>query len=774
MHQKHLYLRLFFLIFVLNTKIALSSYKDFLKPPSGEYIVVLADQPSPYHSSNQILLILEELEKKVTLLGGKTLQTYSKVFFGAHVRLSPAGVSLLRRNSWVKSISKNEVITLSAFPPVMKSWGLDRIDQKSKELDDAYVVPYTGKDVHVYVVDTGLKASHEEFRGRVGEGYSSFGEKFSPFEDCNGHGTHVSGTVLGTDSGVAREALIHPVRVFKCLGGTTLDVILSGMEWVLVNHKKPAVMNMSLGGSKSEAWDQAVKNTVEAGITVLVAAGNSSTDACSGSPSGVIEAITVAASDRNDRFASFSNWGECVDIIAPGVDIISASRTSDEAFVSFNGTSMASPHVAGAVALLLEKAPHLTPTEVEALLMESSLKDKISDVKGSPNNFLHVSGFFGYPRVLTNPDQLIRLPENKAFLLGQAEDYDGQILHTEWKQILGPTVSVKNSKNFTWEHELALQNLIAGDYGFRFKASDNDGNILFRESYLFVRNKNTNPVANAGYKNKISATERMFLDGTRSHDPDGEIVSYLWQQVEGPSQGVIVNSESASTSVDSTVSGNYQFRLTVKDNEGAVSKDTVHFAVNYPPLVEAGPNQVLEAKTKETLLQGSLEDKDGIVAVSLWSQRSGPTSATILADYDSPKTQVTGLEQGTYVFELIAMDDSEDIVRDTVSVLVKGSSEEPSWPRVIAGEDQTIKLPNNSITLIGSCEAKEGFCVSTSWSLVSSTQKNLNQEKTLDSKEIYSSLRLKNLTTGVYTFRFTGKDSSGKENSDDVVLRVLP
>ncbi len=774
MGLKHLSFLIFLLLFILNPKIVLSSYKDFIKHPSGEYIVVLEDQPSPYHSSNQILLILEELEKKVTLLGGKTLQTYSKIFFGAHVRLSPAGVSLLRRNSWVKSISKNEVITLSSFPPVIKSWGLDRIDQKNKELDDAYVVPYTGKDVHVYVVDTGLKASHEEFQGRVGDGYSPFGEKFSAFEDCNGHGTHVSGTVLGTDSGVAREAVIHPVRVFKCLGGTTLDVILSGMEWVITNHKKPAVMNMSLGGSKSEAWDQAVKNTVEAGITVVVAAGNSSSDACSGSPSGVAEAITVAASDRSDRFAGFSNWGECIDIIAPGVDIVSAGRTSDEAFISFNGTSMASPHVAGAVALLLEKAPHLTPSEVEVLLMEASLKNIIPDTKGSPNNFLHVSGFFGYPRVLTTRDQLIRLPQNTSILLGQAEDYDGQILLTEWKQIFGQTVNVKNSKNFTWEHELNLKNLVKGDYGFRFKASDNDGHILFQESYLFVRNENTSPSADAGYKNKISATERIFLDGTRSHDPDGNIMSYLWQQVDGPSQGAIANPESASTRVDGAVSGNYQFRLTVKDNEGAISKDIVHLAVNFPPLVEAGPDQFLEAKTTGTLLQGSVEDKDGLVAVSLWSQRSGPSSSSIVADYDSPKTEVTGLEEGTYVFELIAMDDSEDIVRDTVRVVVKGSSEEPNWPRVTAGADQTIKLPNNSTALIGSCEAKEGLCVSTSWSLVSSTHKSLVGEEKLDSNEIYSSLRLKNLTAGVYTFRFTGKDSTGKENSDDVVLRVLP
>ena len=250
-------------------------------------------------------------------------------------------------------------------------------------LDNKYEYSKSGNGVHAYIVDTGVNSTHAEFDGRMGDGFSAIEEGGT--NDCNGHGTHVAGTVGGSVYGVAKDVTLHAVRVLNCRGSGTLSGVVAGVDWVAQNAQLPAVANMSLGGGKSEAIDDAVAAAVQSGVSFVVAAGNSNADACDYSPAAVDTAITVGATDADDKRASFSNWGNCVDVFGPGVGVKSAWIDGNNATKSISGTSMASPHVAGVVALYLEETPNATPAEIFDRVVELSTHDIITDVKNSPN-----------------------------------------------------------------------------------------------------------------------------------------------------------------------------------------------------------------------------------------------------------------------------------------------------------------------------------------------------------------------------------------------------
>ncbi|MEU4066764.1 S8 family serine peptidase, partial [Streptomyces wedmorensis] len=270
------------------------------------------------------------------------------------------------------------------------SWGLDRIDQAALPLDSSYKYPTLASNVHAYVIDTGIRTTHTDFGGRASWGINTTGDGVD--EDCQGHGTHVAGTVGGSQYGVAKGVKLVAVKVLNCSGSGTTAGVIAGIDWVTANAVKPAVANMSLGGTMSAAMNDAVARSTAAGITHAVAAGNENSDACGVSPASAPSAITVGATTSSDARASYSNWGSCLDIFAPGSVITSAWNNSDTATNTINGTSMASPHVAGNAALIVGQNPTWTPQQVrDAMINEAATGVVTSPQTGSPNKLLQAT-----------------------------------------------------------------------------------------------------------------------------------------------------------------------------------------------------------------------------------------------------------------------------------------------------------------------------------------------------------------------------------------------
>ncbi|RSN62994.1 peptidase S8 [Amycolatopsis sp. WAC 04182] len=322
--------------------------------------------------------------------GGAIGRQYTQGVSGFSVALGERQAKRLAADPAVAFVEQNKVLRAEATQTNPPSWGLDRIDQRNLPLDNKYTYPATASNVNVYVLDTGIRATHSDFGGRVKQGYD-FVDNDTNADDGYGHGTHVAGTIAGAKYGVAKGASLYPVRVLGSDGSGTTAGVISGVDWITKNAKKPAVANASLGGGASTALDTAVRNSIKAGITWTIAAGNSNVNAANTSPARVTEALTVAAADRTDRRASFSNYGSVVDLFAPGVSITSAWKDNDTATYTGNGTSFAAPHVAGAAALYLSSHTGATAAQVAQALISASTPGKVTNPgTGSPNRTLYV------------------------------------------------------------------------------------------------------------------------------------------------------------------------------------------------------------------------------------------------------------------------------------------------------------------------------------------------------------------------------------------------
>lgn len=361
-----------------------------------KYIVVLKEKKNNRGNQASQYAGLNRSEKATLMAHENDLnvkRVYNKVINGFVVEGNLNSIKKLSENSEIEYIEQVGEVTISAAQSGAV-WNLDRIDQRGRSLNGNYTYNRTGKGVNAYIVDTGIRTSHNEFEGRAKAGWDFVANRAGNGTDCHGHGTHVAGTVGGKTYGVAKAVTLTALRVLNCKGSGSYDDIIAALDWVAQNGQKPGVVNMSLGGGASSTVDKAIKNTTNAGFAIVVAAGNEGKDSCTKSPARAKEAITVGATDSNDRRASFSNYGQCVDVWAPGVNITSSYSSSNTATRSWNGTSMAAPHVAGIAALYLQGAPNASATSVINNVMGKVTYGKVTDRKtiDTPNLFAYSKG----------------------------------------------------------------------------------------------------------------------------------------------------------------------------------------------------------------------------------------------------------------------------------------------------------------------------------------------------------------------------------------------
>ncbi|MES2858798.1 MAG: S8 family peptidase [Pseudomonadota bacterium] len=360
-------------------------------PIPGSYIVVLKEDALRGRAGPASLpaAAIENAAVDLAARFNLTVQrVYGNALPGFAVTANEQSINRLVKDPSVDFVEEDGMVYTSATQ-TGATYGLDRIDQRDLPLNGSYIYDYVGSAVRAYVIDSGILASHSDFGGRVLSGYTAISDGRGS-SDCNGHGTHVAGTIGGATYGVAKSVRLVPVRVFGCTGGSANSTIIAGIDWVRLNRVLPAVANMSLGGGASSATDTAVNNLINSGVTVVVAAGNDNADACNYSPARVANAITVGSTTSTDARSSFSNFGTCVNIFAPGSSIRSTWYTSTTATNTISGTSMASPHVAGAAALVLAADNAATPATVRSRIYTKATTNRLSSIgSGSPNRLLY-------------------------------------------------------------------------------------------------------------------------------------------------------------------------------------------------------------------------------------------------------------------------------------------------------------------------------------------------------------------------------------------------
>jgi len=497
----------------------------------NEYIVVLRDGAR----SDLNGAIAEAMAA-----GGTIIARYDATFRGYAVRMPTGGLTTLRQNPEVLLVQPNGVVTKVGTQTPTPSWGLDRIDQVNLPLDNSFTYANEGVGVHQYTIDTGILLTHTDFTGRVGNGFDAV-TAGGTANDCDGHGTHVTGTVAGTKYGIAKKATVHPVRVLDCSGSGTYAQVIAGMNWVTTNRIQPAVANMSLGGGKDVATNMAADSMVRKGnIALAVASGNSSANACNSSPASAPLPLTVNATTNTDARASYSNFGTCTDLFAPGSNIISDYIGSNTAFATLSGTSMATPHVTGALALYRAANPSMTAEQIFTTLLADATLNKVTNPgTGSPNKLLYIGNLGGGPPPPPNVAPVAGFTYSCAIRPNGRYrcDFDGSS-STDDVGVVSYLWSTAGDANRTGV-TTAFGFDTAGTYYVTLKVTDGGGLTNSISKAVTVGGPppppNMAPVADFTYSCVLrpNGRYRCDVDGSSSTDDVG-VVSYLWTTAGEP------------------------------------------------------------------------------------------------------------------------------------------------------------------------------------------------------------------------------------------------
>ena len=521
---------------------------------AGQYIVVFRDDAHVPPGLARRLLDQH---------GGELEHEYTAALRGFAARLPIQALEGIRRNPHVELIEQDVVIQDEAFQQSDPVWNLDRIDQREFPLDKTYNFTHTGAGVTAYIIDTGIRFDHQEFGGRAVRGFDVFNDGWDG-DDCRGHGTHVAGIVGGTVWGVAKDVNLVSVRVLDCQGSGTVSGAIAGIDWVTKNRQLPAVANMSFGAGLSESLNRAVRNLIQSGVQATIAAGNSDADACNVSPASTREAVTVgnAGTSVRDVRRPNSNWGDCLDLFAPGGSILAASHLDSTSGVYRGGTSMAAPHVAGVMALLLHENPALAPSELHTMIVSNATQNVVDDAKSANAHMLHALRDSA-PSPATPPTAAFSANCSGltcSFDASASSGGSASIARYDWTFGDGATGSgVTASRTYLGE----------GSYAVTLTVTNTDGASRQTTKTVSVSSANQAPVAR--FTTSCELLECAFIDG--STDADGTVVAWSWTFGDG------ATSTTRSPAHAFHGAGTYTVMLTVTDDGGATANTSQSVAV---------------------------------------------------------------------------------------------------------------------------------------------------------------------------------------------------